>query len=63
MPFEINKKVLEFAREMNVHPAIIVGQLQYRKEIGYGLFKKHMTKVKDFILDLALVDGWGYIPK
>jgi HTH-type transcriptional regulator/antitoxin HigA len=62
-PYYSEKKILEFAREMNVHPAIVVGQLQYRKEIGYGVFKKHMTKVKDFILDSALIDGWGYIPK
>lgn len=62
-PYYSEKKVLEFAREMNVHPAIVIGQLQHRKEIAYGTFKKHMTKVKDFILGSALVDGWGYAPK
>lgn len=62
-PYYSEKKVLEFARDMNVHPAIVIGQLQHRKEIGYGVFKKHMTKVKDFILGSTLVDGWGYIPK
>jgi HTH-type transcriptional regulator/antitoxin HigA len=62
-PYYSEKKVLEFAREMNVHPAIIVGQLQHRKEIAYGAFKKHMTRVREFILSTALVDGWGYVPK
>lgn len=59
-PFFKEERVLLFAQRLNVHPGIVVGQLQRR--LGrYDLFRKHQVKVRQFITSSALTDGWGVI--
>lgn len=59
-PLFSDERVVLFARRINVHPGLVVGQLQYR--LGrYDLFKKHQVKVRQFITLTARVDGWGNV--
>ena len=57
-PFFYEKDVLAFAKLQNIHPALPVGQIQRR--LGrYDYLKKHQTKIRQFVLPGAIVDGWG----
>ncbi len=59
-PIFKEERVLLFAQRLNVHPGIVVGQLQRR--LGrYDLFRKHQVKVRQFITSSALTDGWGVV--
>lgn len=48
------------ATQLQIHPGIIVGQLHYRKEIGYNIHRKLMTKVRELATATAFTDGWGH---
>jgi HTH-type transcriptional regulator/antitoxin HigA len=52
-------RINNFATSLQIHPGIIVGQLQHRGEISYAAHRKLMTKVRDFVTEFALTDGWG----
>lgn len=63
-PYFSNHKIVDFATELKVHPGIIVGQLQHRKEIGFNAHHANMVKVRDMALMTAFTDGWGKpVPK
>jgi HTH-type transcriptional regulator/antitoxin HigA len=53
--------ILSFAQRMAVHPAIIVGQLQFCREIPDTRFRKHSVKVREIITPESLTDGWGAV--
>ncbi|WP_417374586.1 helix-turn-helix transcriptional regulator [Gimesia maris] len=53
-------RINQFANKMKVHPGIIVGQLQYRGEIGYQACRETLVKVRNMITSEALTDGWGH---
>ena len=57
-PYFSEQKVLSFAQRINVHPGLVVGQLQ-RKLDRHDLLRKHQVKVRAFVLPAADVDGWG----
>lgn len=59
-PFFSDQKVVLFAKRLNIHPGLVVGQLQ-RKLNRYDLFKKHQVKVRQFIVSNAATDGFGHI--
>jgi HTH-type transcriptional regulator / antitoxin HigA len=61
-PLYSKSKIINFAKRIEVHPAIIVGQLQHRKEIPYKFFQPMLEKVKHVIIQSALTDGWGQTP-
>ncbi|MDO8355825.1 MAG: helix-turn-helix domain-containing protein [Nitrospirota bacterium] len=48
------------ATQLEIHPGIIVGQLQHRKEIGYSMHRPLMTKVRELTTAVAFTDGWGH---
>ena len=59
-PFFKEERVVLFAQRLNVHPGIVVGQLQRR--LGrYDLFRKYQVKVRHIITSSALTDGWGVV--
>jgi len=58
-PFYSKQKIVQFAIRMNVHPGIVVGQLQHRKEIPWGANREMLAKVRDIATSTALTDGWG----
>jgi HTH-type transcriptional regulator/antitoxin HigA len=61
-PLYSEKRILLFSRRIGVHPGLVVGQLQFRDEVPYTHFHKHLVKVREIITQTALTDGWGAIP-
>lgn len=57
-PFISERDVLGFARRIQRHPGIVVGQLQYRMD-KYNWLRRHMAKVREFLAPNAIMDGWG----
>ena len=60
-PFYYERDVLAFARLLNRHPGLIIGQMQFRLD-NYAYLTKHLAKVKSFVLPGAIVDGWDQSP-
>jgi HTH-type transcriptional regulator/antitoxin HigA len=58
-PYYSKERVIQFAHMMKIHPGIIVGQLQYRKELGYSALRGLLAKVRDIVISTALTDGWN----
>ncbi len=48
-----------FAKRLGVQPGIVVGQLQYRKEISYSHSREMLCPVRVHIINAALTDGWN----
>jgi HTH-type transcriptional regulator/antitoxin HigA len=61
-PLYSEKRILLFARRIGVHPGLVVGQLQFRDEIPYTHFHKHLVKVREIVTQTAVTDGWGNSP-
>lgn len=58
-PLYPKARIIQFANRMRIHPGIIVGQLQYRKELGYMALRESLVKIRHEITATALTDGWG----
>ena len=58
-PLYPRDRIIKFANRIHIHPGIIVGQLQYRGEIGYASMRDLLVKVRDSVISTALTDGWG----
>ena len=58
-PLYSKQRIIQFSHRVNIHPAIVVGQLQKRKEIGYHANREMFAKIRSIITDTALTDGWG----
>lgn len=58
--FFAERDVLAFAKAMKVHPGIVVGQIQKRTE-RWDLLRKHLVKVREYLMPTAMVDGWGRV--
>jgi len=58
-PLYSKQRINQFANVMRIHPGVIVGQLQYRGEIGYNSHREMLVKVRDAVISTALTDGWG----
>lgn len=61
-PLYSEQRILLFAKRIGVHPGIVVGQLQFRDEVPYTHFHKHLVKVREIVTQTALTDGWGAVP-
>jgi HTH-type transcriptional regulator/antitoxin HigA len=55
-----DQDVRAFAIEMHVHPGIVVGQIQNRTK-RWDLLRKHLVKVRQYLMNTATVDGWGSV--
>ena len=60
-PLYSRARINQFANRLVVHPGIIVGQLQYRGEMGYQALRDTLVKVRDAVTSEALADGWGHV--
>lgn len=58
-PYYSESKINNLATQLKIHPGIIVGQLQHRKEISFNQHHKLMPKVRELAIKTALTDGWG----
>lgn len=61
-PLYSEQRILLFSRRLGIHPGIVVGQLQFRKEIPYTHFHKLRVKVREIVTQTTLTDGWGTVP-
>lgn len=61
-PLYSKKRLLAFAGELGVHPALLVGQLQHRGEISYAHSREMLERVRHLITAVAPTDGWGHRP-
>jgi HTH-type transcriptional regulator/antitoxin HigA len=59
-PLYSKEKIRRFAARVGVHPGIVVGQLQYKKEISWSHDRKMLVKVRDIVTNSTLTDGWGH---
>lgn len=58
-PLYSKDRIIQFAHRMKIHPGIVVGQLQHRREIGFSANREMLAKVRDVVTDTALTDGFG----
>jgi HTH-type transcriptional regulator / antitoxin HigA len=54
------QKVIDFASELRVHPAIVVGQIHKHLQ-RYDILRKFLTRVRPVITEAALTDGFGRV--
>jgi HTH-type transcriptional regulator/antitoxin HigA len=59
-PFYYEKDVIAFARLVQRHPGLVVGQMQFRLN-RYDYLSRHLAKIRQFVLTGATVDGWGQV--
>jgi HTH-type transcriptional regulator/antitoxin HigA len=61
-PLYSKPRIIQFANRIDVHPGIVVGQLQHpnRGELSYSQYRELLVKVLDIITGSALTDGWGH---
>jgi len=52
-------RINNLATRLQIHPGIIVGQLQHRHELSYAAHRKLLTKIRDLVTRFAVTDGWG----
>lgn len=57
-PIYSEQKVVGLSRLLNIHPGVLVGQLQ-RRTGRYDLLRKYLIKISDQIVSAALTDGFG----
>lgn len=57
-PFISERDMLAFAKRIQRHPGIVVGQLQ-RKMNRYDWLARYKTKIRQFVVGGSNVDGWG----
>ncbi len=58
--------VLAFAARHNIHPAVVIGQIQHRRhrdgdDRAYSFLRKYLTKVHERFMSWPLRDGWGKV--
>jgi len=58
-PFYKKEKIVQFANRHKIHPGIILGQLQHRKEVAWRANKEFLVNIRDVITKSALTDGWN----
>jgi HTH-type transcriptional regulator/antitoxin HigA len=58
-PLYSKDRINQFANRIKIHPGIIVGQLQYRGEIGFHANREMLVKIREAIIPSAVTDGWG----
>jgi HTH-type transcriptional regulator/antitoxin HigA len=58
--FFSERDVVAFAQRMKVHPGIVVGRIQKRTE-RWDLLRKHLVKVREYLMPTAMIDGWGHV--
>ena len=60
-PLYSKEAIRGFAARLNIHPGIVVGQLQHRHIIDWRHNREMLARVRQFIVHAALTDGWGQV--
>jgi HTH-type transcriptional regulator / antitoxin HigA len=59
-PYISERDVLSFAKRLDVHPGLVVGQIHSRTG-RYDFLRRHLVKIRQFIIPNAITDGWGHV--
>lgn len=51
--------ITRFANLHQIHPGIVVGQLQFRKAILYSHSREMLVPVREIVTATTITDGWG----
>jgi HTH-type transcriptional regulator/antitoxin HigA len=62
-PLYSKLKIQGFAALHHIHPGIVVGRLQFHREIPYAHSRDLLAKCRAIIMQSALTDGWGQSPR
>ena len=54
------REIVLVAKKLKVHPGILVGQIQ-NKTKRWELLRKHLVRVREYLMPTAIIDGWGHI--
>ena len=57
-PFFSEAAIVDFAKRMNVHPGIVVGQLQHHGLIPWSTFSGFKVRIRELIVPSAKTDGF-----
>lgn len=60
-PLYSKQEIRGFAARLNIHPGIVVGQLQHRHIIDWRYNREMLVRVRQFVGQVALTDGWGHV--
>ena len=52
--------IIRFANLHQIHPGLVVGQLQHRDAIKYSHSREMLAPVRAIIADSVRIDGWGH---
>jgi HTH-type transcriptional regulator/antitoxin HigA len=55
--FISEQDVIAFAARLEIHPAIVVGQIQHERQ-KYGWLRKYQTSIRNYLFGWKYVDGW-----
>jgi len=53
------KEIIAFAKTIDVHPALVVGQLQHRGVIPYSFHRDLLEKIRSVVIESTMTDGFG----
>ena len=59
-PYYYEKDVVAFARVMNRHPGIVVGQIRKRLN-RWDYLTRYLVKIRPFVVPDSIADGWGQV--
>lgn len=58
-PFISERDVLAFAARVEIHPSIVIGQIQ-NKTKNYAWLRKYQSGIREYLLSWQYRDGWGF---
>ena len=58
-PFISERDVLGFSARMEIHPAVVIGQIQ-NKTKKYAWLRKYQTGIRQHLMEWKSKDGWGF---
>jgi HTH-type transcriptional regulator / antitoxin HigA len=58
--FISERDVLAFAATIQIHPGVVVGQIQHETK-KWGWLRKYQTNIQEHFLDWEFRDGWGHV--
>lgn len=59
-PYFAEQDIAGFARVLGVHIGIVIGQIHSYTR-NFKLLRKHLVKVRQFVITGGIVDGWGEV--
>jgi HTH-type transcriptional regulator/antitoxin HigA len=59
--FISEQDVLAFAARMEIHPSIVIGQIQHKRK-KYGWLRKYQTSIRNYLFEWKFIDGWDRPP-